>query len=410
MERIVVVGGSLAGVEAAAALRRDGYAGLLTVIAEEHHEPYERYPLSKDFLTKGLDASEIGLDAVLCSDVEMLAEQEAVNLDCRDRYVTLRGWARLPFDGLVIATGSRPRRLPWTRDLAGVYYFRTLDDALLVRAALDTRPEHVVVVGGGLIGSEVVSAVTARGLAVTLVDMSQAPLERTVGPVVAAHLLEAHVAHGVHILTGTKISDASTEGEQVREIELESGECLAADLVIVAAGTIPNVEWLRSSGLHLEDGVLCDATLHAVGATDIVAAGDVARTSYALLDGEAVRVEHWRNAIEQGRRAASNLLRGPRASQPFDATPCYGTSIQGNYVRVAGLPQYGDETVIAWGSISSSRYVAAVGRRGCLVGTLAVNTPDEVTAHYTALVEASARELRRRTPAEPISPGSPKYP
>jgi NADPH-dependent 2,4-dienoyl-CoA reductase/sulfur reductase-like enzyme len=248
----------------------------------------------------------------------------------------------------------------------------------------------VAVVGGGLIGSEIASAVAASGLRVTIVDRSPLPLARTVGDAVAAHLLARHEARGVRVLPRTNVVAARTEGGRVRGLQLDSGELLQADLVIVAAGTVPNVDWLGSSGLDIHNGVRCTPTLFASGSLSIVAAGDVARTSYPLLDSETARVEHWRNAMEQGRRAAANLLLGPQDAVPFEGTPRYSTTIQGQAIRVVGFPQLGDESAIVWGATVDS-FVVAVGRRRRLVGMLVVNAGDREIAWYTGLVEASAR-------------------
>ena len=388
-----MVGGSLAGVEAAVTLRGEGYGGHLTVVGKEPGTPYERYPLSKAFLTENLDATDIALPATLDTDVDHRPAAEAVDLDPRNRRVTLRGGERLPFDGLVIATGARPRLVPWASGIRGISYYRTLAEATAVRDALAEAPSSVAVVGGGLIGSEVASAVAAAGLRVTIVDRSPLPLARTVGDVVARYLAARHDAHGVRVLTRTNVVAARASDGCVRGLRLDNGEVLRADLVIVAAGTLPNTDWLGSSGLDVRDGVRCTPTLHARGSCRIVAAGDVARASYPLLDSGPARVEHWRSAMDQGRHAARSLLVGEQDALPFEGTPRYSTRIHGVAIRVVGFPQVGDECTVARGASGEDSFVAAFARRHRLVGIVAVETGDGEVAAYTALVEASGREF-----------------
>ncbi len=386
-----MVGGSLAGVEAAVALREAGYGGHLTVVGEEPGAPYERYPLSKAFLTENLDPAEVTLPAPLATDVDYRSATKAVDLDPRKRRVTLRGGKPLPYDGLVIATGARPRLVSWAGGIRGISYYRTLAEATTVREALAEAPTSVAVVGGGLIGSEIASAVAASGIKVTIVDRSPHPLARTVGDKVARYLVAHHDAHGVRVLAGTNAVAAKTKAGHVRGLQLDSGELLRADLVIVAAGTVPNTNWLGSSGLDVHDGVRCTPTLHAAESRTIVAAGDVARTPYPLLDSETARVEHWRSAMEQARHAARSLLVGHQDAPPYEGTPRFSTRIQGLAIRVVGFPQTGDECTVVWGATGANSFVAAFGRRHRLVGMLAVNAGDREISTYTALVEASAR-------------------
>jgi NADPH-dependent 2,4-dienoyl-CoA reductase/sulfur reductase-like enzyme len=391
VDRIVVVGGSLAGVEAAAALRREGFGGRLTVVGDEAGSPYERYPLSKAYLIEHLGPGDLALPVGLGADVDYRDATEAVGLDLSASCVVLGGGGRLPFDGLVIATGARPRRVPWAAGLSGVSSYRTQAEASVVRAALDDVPASVVVVGGGLIGSEIASAVTQLGLAVTIVDRSPLPLARSLGPVLAAHLVARHRASGVRVLTGTSVVATRVESGHIRGLLLDNGRILPADLVVVATGTVPNVDWLRSSGVDVDGGVRCGPTLHVAGSTTVVGAGDVVRTSYPLLGSETHRVEHWRHAMGQARCAAENLLAGPRRARPFDETPTYSTTIQGLAVRVAGFPQCGDESVVVRGSTETDSFVVAVGRRRRLVAMMTVNATAGEEAACRELVEASAR-------------------
>ena len=306
---MVVVGGSLAGLRAIETLRNEGFEGRVTLIGAETRQPYDRPPLSKKVLAGEWEPERIALrrDGDLGSlDVDARLGRTATGLDVDERVVTVDDGERVPYDGLVIATGATVRRLPDQPELDGVYMLRTLDDCLALRAALTAGSPRVVVVGAGFIGAEV--AATARGLGceVTVLEALPVPLARALGPRMGLACAELHGDHGVELRLGVGV--AAIEGTaRVEQVRLTDGSVVPADVVVVGIGVAPATGWLEGSGLELRDGVVCDATL-AAGPPGVYAAGDVCRWPNALFD-EEMRVEHWTNAAEQG------AARGPQPAR-----------------------------------------------------------------------------------------------
>ncbi|MFC5180808.1 NAD(P)/FAD-dependent oxidoreductase [Actinomadura harenae] len=375
-ERIVVVGASLAGLRAAATLREEGFAGALTLVGTEPHRPYNRPPLSKSVLEGDDDVSLPGSEEI---DADFLGGRGAVRLDDGARTVTLDDGAELPYDGLVIATGARPRRLPGDRaDLAGVHVLRTLDHALELREALAGVQGRVVVIGGGFIGGEVASTARAAGHDVTVIDAAE-PMARVLGGTVSSWLAGHHRDNGVDLITGTRVTELTGEDGRVTGVRLDDSWTVPAGLVVVATGVVPNTEWLEGSGVRVDDGVVTDDRLFAAGHADIVAAGDVARWPHTLFGDETVRIEHWSNANEQGAHAARNLLRGPLEAVPFSQVPALGTRVHGTRVQYAGLPHLADASTVVEGAPEDGRFSVAFTRGGVLVGAATVNFPKELT-------------------------------
>ena len=255
MRRIIVVGGSLAGHQTARWLRVLGFEGELTVLGAEAHRPYDRYPLSKTYLAGDLDRNGLEIEPHDL-DVRWRFGQAATGLDLAGRYVTINETDRAHFDGLVVATGSRPR-VPFSvsGEVAGVFALRTVEDATALKDALSGARSRLVVVGGGLIGAEVASMATAAGHLATLVDSAPLPTSRALGVRVAEHLRTLHVANGVRLLTGSRVRALDVHGGQVGGVHLNTGLRLDADVVVLATGTQPNVEWLHGSGLDLSNGL-----------------------------------------------------------------------------------------------------------------------------------------------------------
>ena len=372
LETVVVAGASLAGLRAVETLRGRGYDGTLVWIGAEPHEPYDRPPLSKEILR-----GEWGPERTVLSKPEKLSAlqaelrlgRRALSLDPGSRKLRLDSGEELSYDGLVLATGARPRTLPDIAALEGVHTLRTLDDALVIRRALEGGP-RVVVVGAGFIGSEVAASSRALGLEVTLVETLPAPLAAALGPRLGEAVAELHRDHGVQLLCGVGVK-AVLGSRRMEGVRLTDGRRLGADLVGV--GVVPETEWLESSGLELDDGVVCDATL-AASAPGVVAAGDVARWPSPLAEGP-VRVEHWTNAVEQGVAAATRLLDGDAAAKPFERVPFVWSDQYDVKIQIAGLPGPEDDVRIAHGSIEERRFVALCGRGGRLVGAVAFNRP-----------------------------------
>jgi 3-phenylpropionate/trans-cinnamate dioxygenase ferredoxin reductase subunit len=323
-DHIVVVGAGAAGAAAASALRAEGYAGTITMVGDEAERPYDRPPLSKQVLNGSWDSHRTRLPGSL--DVRWLTGLAAVSLDLTESRVHLGDGSSLLFDGLVIATGVRPRRLPFGHDLAGVHVLRSVSDCLALASDLK-RGGRLVVIGAGFLGAEAAATARTMGLQVTLVDMLELPMLRQCGPVVAERLRDLHQGRGVAFVGGVGVSTIEGQSGRVTSVSLTDGRELAADTVLVAIGSDPATGWLEGSGLTLVDGVQCDSCCTA--APGVVAAGDVASWFHPNL-GRHVRIEHRTNAAEQGMAAARSLLGNdePFAPIPFAWTDQYDVRVQ----------------------------------------------------------------------------------
>ena len=386
MTSIVVVGASLAGLRAAEELRRAGFDGTLTVVGDEPHRPYDRPPLSKQVLAGTWDVDRIpltvagddGLDGL---NIDWREGIRAMRLDVAARRVALEDGSELVFDGLVIATGAKPRTLP-RGGLAGIHTLRTLDDCLEIRAALDATPRRVVVVGAGFIGAEVAATCRERGLDVTLVEALEVPLERAIGGTIGALTAEIHRDHGVDVRLGVGVDRFEGRG-RVERVHLVDGSEIEADVVVVGVGVVPNTGWLDGSGLRIDDGVVCDAT--CLAAPGVVAAGDVARWPSPRFD-RALRVEHWDNAIAMGEHAARRLL---GETGVYDPVPWFWSDQYDRKIQLAGIAAGADEMQVVDGSLADRRFAAIYRRGDRIVGVLAMNRPRQV-ATYRPLIERSA--------------------
>ena len=378
MRRIVVVGGSLAGHRAALALRGLGYDGELTVVGSESHRPYDRFPLSKAFLTRVTERAGLAIDGAP-DDVVWRLGETATKLDLAGRQVVLGDSTALRFDGLVVASGARPRDVALVEHVRGAFVLRTVDDAEEFRAVLERRTRRVVIVGGGLIGAEVAATAVAAGHHTTLIDPSDLPTAKAVGTPVAEHLLRLHRAAGVHVRLRARVRGLDVQTGAVTGVVLEDGSRLPADVVMMSTGTMPNVEWLQDSGLTVSGGLACGPTLHARGSDRVVGAGDVIRVPQALLAGESPRVEHWASTLDHADLAAENLLAGPGDARPLRSLPTFGTTIHGARIRAVGLPQVADRSRVVWGSLETGRALVALGRGSQVVGVVSLDAHERLT-------------------------------
>lgn len=368
--RIVVVGASLAGVAAVEELRERGFDGEIVLVGAEPHLPYDRPPLSKAVLA-GTRAPESTLlrppEAYAELHVELELGRPAVGLELDTRRVLLEGGRAVRFDGLVVATGAAPILLPGA-ELDGVFALRTLDDCLAIRERLP-HAERVLVVGGGFIGAEVAATAVAFGARVTILEALPQPMSRVLGSTIGGVCAALHAAHGVDVRCDTRVAELVASAGAVSAVRLADGALLDADLVIVGIGARPAVDWLRDSGLRLDDGVVCDARCGA-SAPAVVAAGDVARWRHPALG--LIRIEHWENAIRQGQAAAWTLL-SPETAEAYAPVPYVWSDQYDRKIQVVGRPADGDELVLVEGSLEERRFVALYGRDGRLTGGLAFN-------------------------------------
>jgi 3-phenylpropionate/trans-cinnamate dioxygenase ferredoxin reductase component len=338
--RVVVVGAGMAGLRSAEGLRRAGFGGEVTVVGAEPHMPYNRPPLSKDGIGAEFDAGQLPFRVARAAAMSIgwRLGAPAVAADLAARTVTLADAAVLGWDGLVIATGVRSRRLALPGPQAGLHVIRNLDDLAGLRADLDLA-RRVVVVGGGFIGCEVAASARTRGLDVTVVEPEPLPMRRPLGDELAAELLRRHEERGVRFRLGTA-PVAFEGGDRVRAVALTDGTSLDADLVVESVGSVPNTEWLDGNGLDLADGVACDARLRVLagGASspaardDVVAAGDVARYPHPLLFGASRRIEHWTVATDTAKYAAARLARHLSGSVSGEGAASSGGPVSGGGV------------------------------------------------------------------------------
>jgi 3-phenylpropionate/trans-cinnamate dioxygenase ferredoxin reductase subunit len=392
---VVIVGSSLAGLRSAEELRRRGFTGRLTLVGDEpHFPPYDRPPLSKDYLLGNRHLEDLRLRTFEDLSAELRLGRRAAALDLAAQSVMLDGGQSVGFDGLVIATGTTVRTLTCAgAELSGVHYLYTADDARAVRTAL-ALARRVVVIGGGFVAAEAASVCRQLGVDVAIVSRSPLPMRAAVGPAVATHLLATHEQRGVRTILEAQVQ-AIRGDSTVAAVELMDGRVLDADLVIVGIGSEAATGWLESSGLGLGDGVLCDAHCVPLGAdrTPIVAAGDVASWFNPLLQRQ-MRVAHWTNAVEQSEYAAHVLLEGP-IGDGFASLPYLWSDQFDLSVHVAGTA--GDDAELLHGSREDGAYVMALGQDGVRTGVVGVN----MTAAFQRERRRFASQLRAQV-TEPI--------
>jgi 3-phenylpropionate/trans-cinnamate dioxygenase ferredoxin reductase subunit len=375
MRTITVVGTSLAGFSTAQQLRAQGFDGRLVMVGAEVHLPYDRPPLSKDFLTGKSEQADLALAEQSDFDeleAEWVLGVPVAQLRPSNASVDLVNGEQISTDGVVVATGASPRRLPGAEGVDGVHVLRTMEDATALRDELTTGRPQVVVIGAGFIGAEVASSCRRLGLDVTIVEAAELPLARALGPSMGAACSQLHAEHGVAVRFGIGVEGLRTSFGRVVGVDLSNGEQLPADVVVSGIGVQPNTAWLAESGLGLHDGVLCDSG----GVTDlpnIVAVGDVARTFRHDL-GRAVRIEHWTNAMSQPRVAVRNLLAGITNEQ-HNEIPYFWSDQYGVRIQFAGTVHPDDDVRITDGAVDDRCFVAQYERAGQLVGVLAFNHP-----------------------------------
>ncbi len=371
MKSVAVIGASLAGLSAARALRAQGFDGDLTIVGGEQRRPYDRPPLSKEFL-----AGDIGEDALALEaddddlNAEWLLGVHATRLDVGATSVELDDGTTIHADGIVVATGARARTWPGSEHLAGVHVLRTIDDAVALRDEM--RPgARLVVIGAGFIGAEVASTAVKLGLDVMVVEAALAPLAGPLGVPLGAAVARLHTEHGTRLLCGAPVAGLLGT-DRVTGIELTDGRRLAADVVVVGIGAIPNVEWLRDSPVDLANGALCDAG-GATTVPNVVAVGDCAAWHEPSI-GWPHRVEHWAGALERPAIAVGTLLAGRHDGTP--AKPPYFWSDQyGRRIQFAGIADPSDEITFEVGSLRDASFLAVYRREGQPVAVLGINQP-----------------------------------
>jgi NADPH-dependent 2,4-dienoyl-CoA reductase/sulfur reductase-like enzyme len=360
--RVAVVGASAAGLAAAETLRREGYDGTITLVGDESYAPYDRPPLSKEILAGRWEADRLPLratDDLEAIGLELRLGAAATGLDLTARTVTLADGGVVAFDGLVVATGVRPRHLPGER----AHTLRTLDDALALKERIGPG-RRLAVVGAGFLGAEAAAVARGLGAEVTVLEPAPVPLAHAVGETVGRVLSQVHRDHGVDLRTGVPVAEVVPAG-----VRLADGTVVEADEVLVAIGSHPNTEWLEGSGLTVADGLVCDE--FSAAAPGVYGAGDVARWHNPLFD-VTMRIEHRTNAAEQGMAAARNLLH-PQAPKAFAPVPYFWSDQYGMKIQFAGHARPGDTVTVEEGDVAGRSFLAVYRRRDRPVAVLSLN-------------------------------------
>lgn len=369
---LVVVGASLAGLRSVQAARRSGFGGPITLIGNEEYLPYDRPPLSKAYLSEaGVPHFFVTPEELDELGVALRLSTTATALDPDNNEIVI-GDERIPYDSVVLATGASPRGIPSFPDVDGIVTLRTLDDANRIRKRL--RPGlNVVVVGGGFIGSEIASSAHDRGSNVVILEAASVPLVRAVGDVVGAAISTLHARNGVTLICDARVDDVQSAHGEVTGILLETGQFLAADLVVVGVGAAPATSWLVSSGVELhplDQGVVANEFLES-SIAGVYAAGDLVHWPNALMDS-VMRLENWTSAAEQGARAGANAVVDRAERTAYETVPYFWSDWYKHRLQFAGNATDADSVSFVSGGPLEDKFVALYrsGDRIVAVATL----------------------------------------
>jgi 3-phenylpropionate/trans-cinnamate dioxygenase ferredoxin reductase component len=394
----VIAGAGMAGGKAAETLREEGFDGRVVLLGAEAQRPYERPPLSKDYLRGEAARETVFLQEdegwYAAHDVELRTATTIERIDAAQSAVILADGERLSYDRLLLATGARPRRLGVPgADLEGVHELRTLEDSDVLRSVLEAGG-RLVVIGAGWIGCEVAASARQRGMDVTVVEPRALPLEAVLGPELGAFYRDVHVDHGVELLLedGVEAIEGSGRAERVRTSDGRAIDCAA---VLVGVGVAPSTE-IADGVLDIDNGILVDERLRS-SVPGIYACGDVANATHPLL-GTRVRVEHWANALGQGPAAAKSML---DRDEPYDRVPYFFSDQYDVGMEYAGLAEPSDELVLR-GDPAGREFIAFWLRGDRLVAGMNVNVWD-VSDAIQELISARAVVDRGRL-ADPDVP------
>ncbi|MDV6283637.1 NAD(P)/FAD-dependent oxidoreductase [Rhodococcus jostii] len=411
---VVIVGGSMGGLRAAEQLIANKFDGIVTIVGDEKHMPYNRPPLSKDVLAAERDEQNSTLDHWHSSvafrqrksiaDVRWRLGSPAVSSDLTAKTLTLADGEVLHYDGLVVATGLRPRRLDLPGPQSGRHVIRTLDDAIGLRAELQPGT-RVIVVGGGFIGCETAATARKLGCEVHIVEPMDAPMIRPLGEEFGNALRRVHEASGVHVHTGVSVEETvggADDPSRLSAVILTDGTRLGADVLIESVGSHPNVEWLDGNDLDLSNGVLCDNHMRVESRPDVVAVGDIARFPDPATGNIPRRIEHWCIPTDTAKRAAATLIAHlsdePGPDAPFSPLPSFWSDQFGLRLQGYGSPGDADHISVLEGDLAAPVDQDPSALDGTVVGYyqgsrlvgVVMLSPSPVTARkYREAVETS---------------------
>jgi 3-phenylpropionate/trans-cinnamate dioxygenase ferredoxin reductase subunit len=395
----VIVGASLAGAKAAEELREHGFDGRVVLIGAESERPYERPPLTKDYLRREAERDKVYVhdpDFYAEHEIELLTDTAVTAIDPGASRITLGDDRELRYDRLLLATGAEPRRIAVPgADLGGVHYLRTVADCDVLRERLE-RGGRAVVVGAGWIGSEFAASARQCGLEVTVIDPLALPNERIFGPEIGSFYRDVHVRHGVDLALGEGVESFEGDGATVARVRTDRGRVIDCDFAVVGIGVVPRVELAHAAGLKVDNGILVDEQLRT-SVPGVFAAGDVANASHPFY-GERIRVEHWANALNQGPAAARAMLGVPVA---YDEIPYFFSDQYDVGMEYSGHAPQWDEVVFR-GDRASGAFIAFWLRDGRVAAGMNVNVWD-VNEHIQALIR-SRRTIDHGALTDPSTP------
>ncbi|MFI0716666.1 NAD(P)/FAD-dependent oxidoreductase [Streptomyces inhibens] len=396
--RIVIVGASLAGLRAAETLRAEGFTGSLTVVGDEPYPPYDRPPLSKQVLLGQAAADTTGLPMRRDPDADWRLGVRATGVDPLEKRVVLDNGESLPFDRLLIATGTRARPWPNPEEAAldGVFTLRTRDEAGELAVRLAAGPGRVLVIGAGFTGSEIASACRERALDVTVAERGPAPLVGALGGTLSKLAAVMQRNHGVDLRCGVTVTTLRGDGNgRFTGADLSDGSHVDADVCVVALGAVRNVEWLAESGLAADPrGIACDAgcrafNMYGIVTDDVFVAGDVSRFPHPLFGYQMLSLEHWGNAVAQAEVAAHNMVSPGPLRRPHLAVPTFWSTQFGLNIKSVGVPTFSDHVVIAQGSLEARRLAMVYGYQGRVTAAVTVDMAKSLD-YYRHLIETAA--------------------
>lgn len=388
-EAFVIVGASLAGAKAAEALRTGGFVGRVVLLGEEVERPYERPPLSKDYLQGKSEKEDIYVHPdgwYAAHDIELRLNDRVAAIDRVAHQVIAQDGEPVGYDKLLMATGSSPRRLrvPGS-ELNGVLYLRDLQDCKTIKAAFSTA-KRVAIIGAGWIGLETAAAARAADVDVTMLEMGKLPLLGVLGPEMAGIYAALHAEHGVELRTGVEVAEIIGVDGRATGVRLADGSLIDADVVVVGIGILPNTELAEMADLKIDDGICVDEYLCSSD-PDVFAAGDVANAYYPSL-GRHLRLEHWSAALNQGPVAAANMMGGATA---YDHVPYFFSDQYDMGMEYRGYVEAGHyDQVVFRGDVSKGEYIAFWLRQDRALAGMNVNIWDQGDA-ITALVRSGRR-------------------
>ena len=395
--RFIIVGASLAGAKAPETLREDGFEGEIVLIGEEPVRPYERPPLSKDYLQgkAGVDKVFVHDDSYYADhDIELRLSSTVKALDLQNKEMLLASGELLGYDAALLSMGSTPRRITVPgSELAGIHYLRSLADSDRLRSAIGGA-KRVVVIGAGWIGCEVAASARQLGAEVAMVEVGRLPLERVLGPELGRFYRDVHAEHGVELHLGVEVDSFYGTGS-VDGVRLGDGTSVSGDVMVVGVGVAPRIELAESAGIALDNGIVTDAHL-ATSAPGVFAAGDVANAWHPVFD-RYIRLEHWSSALNQGPVAAKNMLGMPTT---YERIPYFFSGQYDIGMEYAGFAPEWDEVVLR-GDPAGREFIAFWLKDGRLVAGMNVNIWD--VSKTIAAIVASKRPVDRAALIDPAT-------